>query len=69
MQSSPKLRSAAVAIERYARQNIPERNKAFGEFMYHAELLKKGHYAVHRNDLNTLPAKYQAVIQDIWDKR
>jgi hypothetical protein len=69
MQGEQKLKSAAFAIERYARQNIPERNKAFGEFMYHAELLKKGHYAVHRKDVVSLPAKYQTVIQQIWDKR
>jgi len=66
MQSSKKIKATASAIERYARQNISERNKAFGEFMYHAELLRKGHTAIHKKDLQLLPAKYQQVIEGIW---
>jgi endonuclease YncB( thermonuclease family) len=64
-----KVKSTASAIERYARKNIPESSKAFGEFMYHAELLKKGHIAVHRQDAQKLPAKYQDVIRQIWDSK
>jgi hypothetical protein len=41
MPESKKAKAAATAIERYARQNISESNKAFGEFMYHAELLRR----------------------------
>jgi hypothetical protein len=69
MQNQDKVVSAARAIERYARKNIPESSKAFGEFMYHAELLKKGHIAVHRQDAQKLPAKYQDVIRQIWNSK
>ena len=58
-------KALATAIERYARQNIPERAKAFGEFMYHAELLRKGHFNIHRQDLTFLPSKYQKIIQEL----
>jgi hypothetical protein len=64
-----KLTAAASAIERYARQQLPQSSKAFGEFMYHAELLRKGHVSVHRQDAKQLPAKYQQVIQSIWAKQ
>lgn len=55
----------ASAIEKYARDNIPQRNDAYGQFMYHAELLRRGHVAVHRKDLKTLPIKYQAIIKEL----
>lgn len=55
----------ARSLERYARRNIPQRHKAYGEFMYHAELLRKGHLAVHQQDLRTLSPKYQAIVADL----
>jgi hypothetical protein len=60
------LRSMATAIENYANRNLPRSEKAFGEFMYHAELLRKGHLNIHRQDAKTLPAKYQQIIRDLW---
>lgn len=60
------LRTMANAIESYANRNIPRSEKAFGEFMYHAELLRKGHLGIHRQDLKTLPAKYQQIIKEMW---
>jgi|688.fasta_scaffold10227_5 hypothetical protein len=66
MQGDSKIKKAASAIERYARENIPESRKAFGEFMYHAELLRKGHVSIHKKDLQLLPRKYQTVIEGIW---
>jgi hypothetical protein len=68
MQNPSKIKSTASAIERYARKNLPESGRAFGEFMYHAELLRKGHLSVHRQDLQKLPAKYQTVIREIWER-
>jgi len=62
------LRSMATALERYARQNIPESAKAFGEFMYHAELLRRGHLNIHRQDAATLPAKYKKIVEELWAK-
>jgi len=64
-QKSP--RAKANAIENYANSNIPREEKAFGEFMYHAELLRKGHLGIHRQDLKTLPAKYQQIIRDLCE--
>ena len=58
-------KALATAIERYARQNIPERAKAFGEFMYHAELLRKGHFNIHLQDLTFLSSKYQKIIEEL----
>lgn len=52
-------------LEMYARKNIPEREKAFGEFMYHAELIKNGHWDVHFNDLKKVSAKYQVIMKDL----
>ena len=33
----------ADALEDYANKNISEREPGFGDFMYHAELIRKGH--------------------------
>jgi hypothetical protein len=57
--------SLARALERYARRNIPERNKAYGEFMYHAELLRKGHLEIHQQDLRHLTPKFQSIVADL----
>lgn len=66
MKDLKSAKSAASAIEKYARDNIPENRKVFGEFMYHAELLRKGHLSIHKKDLQLLPGKYQQVIEGIW---
>jgi hypothetical protein len=58
----------ANALEAYANESIPRSEKAFGEFMYHAELLRKGHLNIHRQDMKSLPAKYQQIIKDLWAK-
>ena len=52
-------------IEDYARKNIPESKKEFGEFMYHAELIKRGHWNVHYFDLEDMNESYQEIIKDI----
>ncbi len=62
------IRSMATALENYANENIPRSEKAFGEFMYHAELLRKGHLNIHRQDAKTLPAKYQAIVRELWQR-
>jgi hypothetical protein len=63
--SRPSNKAAASAIERYARANIAERNDAYGQFMYHAELLRRGHTTIHQRDLATLPRKYREIIQQL----
>lgn len=59
----------AKKLENYARKNIPERSPAFGQFMYHAELLRRGHVSIHKKDLKDLPEKYQQVVKDITEGR
>jgi len=54
-------------LEMYARENIPEREKAFGEFMYHAELIKKGHWNIHYKDLEFVSEKYRTIMTDICE--
>jgi hypothetical protein len=61
----PSNKAAANAIERYARANIAESNNAYGQFMYHAELVRRGHTAIHLRDLATLPRKYRDIIQQL----
>lgn len=56
-------------LENYARQNIPERDKAFGQFMYHAELIKNGHWDVHYQDMSKVAPKYQAIMMEICGKK
>lgn len=60
-----KAKSVAMKLERYARKNISERSSAYGQFMYHAELLRRGHLSVHRQDMKDLPAKYQTIVKEI----
>lgn len=59
------LASKAGKLERYARANISERSPAYGQFMYHGELLRRGHTAIHKKDLKDLPSKYQQVVKDL----
>lgn len=58
-------KSIGRKIENYARKNIPERQKEYGEFMYHAELIKRGHWDIHYQDLETMKPKYQEIIMDL----
>jgi len=58
----------AKKLEMYARENIPEREKAFGDFMYHAELIKKGHWDIHYQDLDSVSEKYRTIMEEICDK-
>lgn len=55
-------------IENYARKNIPERQKEYGEFMYHAELIKRGHWDIHYQDLETMKPEYQEIIMGLCSK-
>lgn len=55
----------AKALEDYANKNISEREPGFGDFMYHAELIRKGHKDVHKQDLNTVQKKYRTIMTDM----
>ena len=55
----------ADALEDYANKNISEREPGFGDFMYHAELIRKGHKDIHKQDLKTVQQKYRKTINDM----
>lgn len=56
---------ASAAIERYARENISQRSDMYGQFMYHAELIRRGHTTIHARDMRELPSKWQQVLRDL----
>lgn len=60
--------SAAQALEDYANENISHEHPAFGDFMYHAELIRKGHQDIHREDLPKVAADYKDTLVDIVNK-
>ena len=53
------LKKAASILENYANENIKQNQKGFGDFMYHAELLRNGHLDVHRSDLPKVDRRYK----------
>jgi hypothetical protein len=52
-------------IENYSRENIDQSLNEYGEFMYHAELIKRGHWDIHYMDLQTMKEEYRQIIMDI----
>lgn len=52
-------------LENYANEKIPREEEAFGQFMYHAELIKKGHWDIHFQDMGEVDPKYQAVMKQL----
>lgn len=59
------LDMVAQAIEDYANENIPEEADAFGQFMYHAELLRNGHIDIYLTDLPDVDQPYRDVLIEI----
>jgi hypothetical protein len=55
----------AQAIETYANENISEEIDAFGQFMYHAELLRNGHLDVYLQDLPEVDQPYRDILIEI----
>lgn len=55
----------AKALEDYADKNIPHSEPGFGDFMYHAELIRKGHKDIHKQDLPTVQQKYRKIMKDM----
>ena len=55
----------ASALEDYANKHIPKSQQGFGDFMYHAELIRKGHQDVHKQDLDTIQQCYRKTMSDI----
>jgi hypothetical protein len=57
------LKRAASILENYANENIKENQKGFGDFMYHAELLRNGHLDVHKTDLPKVDRRYKKKLE------
>jgi len=57
---------AAQAIEDYANQNISQSIEAFGQFMYHAQLLRNCHLDVYLIDLHQVEQPYRDVLVDVF---
>jgi hypothetical protein len=59
-------KAIALRIEMYARENIPEQQNEYGQFMYHAELINRGHWAIHQSDLQDMPEPYKDIIRSLY---
>jgi hypothetical protein len=57
---------AAQVIENYANQNISEDLEAFGQFMYHAELLRNDHLDVYLVDLHMVEQPYRDMLVNVF---
>ena len=58
-------KKAASILENYANENIKQNQKGFGDFMYHAELLRNGHLDVHRSDLPKVDRRYKKKLETL----
>ena len=59
------LKKAASILENYANANIKQNQKGFGDFMYHAELLRNGHLDVHKSDMPKVDKRYRAKLETL----
>jgi hypothetical protein len=57
---------AAQVIENYANENISEELEAFGQFMYHAELLRNDHLDVYLVDLHMVDQPYRDMLINVF---
>jgi hypothetical protein len=64
----PKMARMATAqvLENYANQNISEELEAFGQFMYHAELLRMDHLDVYLVDLHMVEQPYRDMLINVF---
>ena len=57
---------AAQVIENYANEYISEELEAFGQFMYHAELLRLDHLDVYLVDLHMVEQPYRDMLVNVF---
>lgn len=62
------LQAAAQMLEDYANQSIPESDDAFGQFMYHAQLLRNGHLDVYLLDLHMVDPEYRDILITVFSE-
>jgi len=58
----------AQIIEDYANQNISEELEAFGQFMYHAQLLRNCHLDIYLLDLYMVAQPYRDILVDLFSE-
>ena len=68
MLSKPLRLMAAQVLEDYANQNISEDLEAFGQFMYHAELLRNDHLDIYLLDLHRVDQPYRDILVTVFDE-
>ena len=68
MISKPLRMMAAQVIENYANENISEDLEAFGQFMYHAELLRNDHLDIYLLDLHRVDQPYRDILVDVFSE-
>jgi hypothetical protein len=68
MISKPLRMMAAQVIENYANQNISEDLEAFGQFMYHAELLRNDHLDIYLLDLHRVDQPYRDILVEVFSQ-
>lgn len=56
----------AQAIEDYANQNISQSLEAFGQFMYHAQLLRNCHLDTYLLDLHMVAQPYRDILVEVF---
>jgi len=56
----------AQVLEDYANNNISEDIEAFGQFMYHAELLRNDHLDIYLFDLHMVEQPYRDILIDVF---
>ena len=66
MISEPLRMMAAQVIENYANENISEDLEAFGQFMYHAELLRNDHLDIYLLDLHRVDQPYRDILVEVF---
>lgn len=59
---------AAQVLENYANSNISEELEAFGQFMYHAELLRNDHLDVYLVDLHQVDQPYRDILVNVFSE-
>ena len=66
MISKPLRMMAAQVLENYANENISEELEAFGQFMYHAELLRNDHLDIYLLDLHRVDQPYRDILVEVF---
>jgi len=68
MISKPLRMMAAQILENYANTNISEDLEAFGQFMYHAELLRNDHLDIYLLDLCKVDQPYRDILVEVFSQ-